>query len=144
MNIRVTAFAGLMAAGLAFGGLAVANTQPASTAAAAAAPASPYRVLSADSRIPFAESAIDGFRVGLDGSLILNAGSRWYRATLNAACTRDLRWEEAIAFRPFGGGALDKFDTITIDHRPCQIQTLDRIEDPRPVERAARAAKAKG
>jgi hypothetical protein len=103
---------------------------------------SPYVVVRPNANIAFAERTIVGYRVGLDRSLILRAiGNRWYRATLDRPCARDLRWEFSIGVRIPTTGSLYANDQVIIDGRRCFIHTLDEIADPREVERAARAAK---
>jgi hypothetical protein len=120
---------------------AAAETKPAAPPLPAP---SPYKVVQENTRIPFAANQIDGFRVGADKSLILEGpGRRWYRVTLESFCQRDLPWENFIGLDS-NFGALDRFDSIIVDGRRCRIRTLDQIEDPRPVDRALRAAKKAG
>ncbi len=98
----------------------------------AAAPVT-YTVVEADASIPFASRAIRNFRVGKDAehSLLLEgANSRWYRATLESTCSRDLRWEQAIAFKADATDRLDKFSSVLIDGRRCRVMALDQIADP--------------
>ncbi len=119
----------LAAAALALSGAAHAQDQT-QTHAAAAQPA--YAIEQADARLPFSSTAVRGYRVGEDGSLLLEANrNRWYRAELNAGCRSDLRWAFHIGLRA-GGGAdtLDKFSSAVIDGRRCQFQSFDRIADP--------------
>ena len=98
----------------------------------AAAPVT-YTVVEADASIPFASRSVRNYRVGKDEgpSLLLEAGNdRWYRATLDESCSRDLRWEQAIGVRYDATDRLDKFSSVIIDGRRCTIKALDRIEDP--------------
>lgn len=92
-----------------------------------------YTVVDADASIPFASRSVRNFRVGKDAeqSLLLEGpGGRWYRATLEEGCSRNLRWEEAIGVRHDATGRLDRFSSVIIDGRRCIIKALDRIEDP--------------
>jgi hypothetical protein len=99
---------------------------------AAAAPVV-YTVLEADASIPFASSGIRNFRVGKDAerSLLLEGPQgRWYRATLQSYCRSALPWEQAIAYKTDATDRFDKFSSVVIDGRSCQVQALDRIADP--------------
>lgn len=144
-SLRMTlaaAIFGLMAgAPIALAEPAAATQEP---AAAAQEPVSPYTVIEADARIAFV-SSVHGFRVGADKTLILDGpGRRWYRVTLDRGCARDLPWEQAIALGD-RTGSFDRFSTVIVDGRRCFVRAVDQIEDPRPVERALRAAeKAQG
>ncbi len=92
-----------------------------------------YTVVAADASIPFASSAIRSYRVGKDveHSLLLEGGaSRWYRATLEPSCSRDLRWEFAIGFKTDATDRLDRFSSVLIDGRRCRVIALDQIADP--------------
>ncbi|MFZ4121536.1 MAG: DUF6491 family protein [Caulobacterales bacterium] len=141
-NLLLAAFGIILCAGAP----AVAEEHATAAAAAPSAQAITYTVLEEDARIPFGASQVDSYRVGRDGSLILRVGvNRWYRATLYAPCARDLRWENDIALVSGGGGnSIDRFSYAVVDHNRCQFRTLDRIEDPRAVERAADAAATAG
>ncbi|MBL8551081.1 MAG: hypothetical protein JNJ73_13930 [Hyphomonadaceae bacterium] len=133
MRIRSLAFAALAC---------VASTFAVVSANAAEAPATPsYVVLKHNASIPFALRTINGYHVGVDRSLILDVGHRWYRAELDSFCARDLRWTTAIAVRPGGIGAFDRFSHVLVDGRRCRVLSLDEIADPRPVDRAARVAR---
>ena len=92
-----------------------------------------YTVIAADASIPFASSAVRTYRVGKDAdhSLLLEgANSRWYRATLEQTCRHDLQWQQAIAFKADATDRLDKFSSVLIDGRRCQVMALDQIADP--------------
>jgi hypothetical protein len=119
MNKLIVALAGLAA-------LAACETTPAE----AEKPVT-YTVLEADASIPFASKSIRNFRVGAEKTLLLEAnGGKWYRATLIGACRSDLPWEQAIGI---DGGATDRFDkfaSVIIDGRRCQVTQLDQIADP--------------
>lgn len=90
-----------------------------------------YTVLKEDASVPFASKSIRGFRVGAGRVLLLEAnGGRWYRATLQSTCQSDLPWEHAIGV---DGGAIDRVDrfaTVIVDGRRCQIETFDEVADP--------------
>jgi hypothetical protein len=90
-----------------------------------------YTVVEEDASIPFASKSIRNFRVGAAHTLLLEANSgKWYRATLDGACRSSLPWEHAIGI---DAGVIDRFDrfsTVIIDGRRCQVRTLDRIADP--------------
>jgi hypothetical protein len=144
MRMRMTVVGAVLAAAA---GAGVAFAEPAAQNAAAAvteAPASPYTVIEENARIAFVHS-VTGFRVGADKTLILDGpGRRWYRVTLDRGCARDLPWEQAIAIRD-RTGSFDRFSSVVIDGRRCFVRAVDQIEDPRPVDRALRAAeKAQG
>jgi len=129
------------AATLALLGSAPALAQPAEQANAEEA--SPYTVLRENATIPFADRRINGFRVGLDRSLILTVGvNRFFRADLDRSCESDLRFETAIGVRVPRAGTLQRSDYVIIEGRRCHIWGLDEIADPGPVERAAREAAA--
>jgi hypothetical protein len=143
--MRPSAFsAALIAAAMAFGALPAAAQEAAAQEGAAQEQASPYTVVTENSRIPFV-SSVRGFRIGLDKSLILDGpAGKWYRVTLDRSCARDLPWEHAIAIRD-RTGSFDRFSTVIVDGRRCFVRAVDEIADPRPVERALRAAeKAQG
>lgn len=89
---------------------------------------SPYRVLVEDAAIPFA-SQVRGFRVGEDGSLLLDAGRKWYRAELWPPCQRDLPWEHEIALVD-RASRFDRFSSVVIDGEVCRVSRLDEIADP--------------
>lgn len=90
-----------------------------------------YTVVKADASVPFASTAIRGFRVGSGKVLLLEAnGGRWYRATLQSSCRSDLPWEHAIGIDGGAVDRVDKFATVIIDGRRCQIETFDEIADP--------------
>lgn len=119
-----------------------AQTQPATQRAekAAEAPVSPYKVIRENARVPFA-STLRNFSVGQDKTLLLDGpGNTWYRVTLDNFCARDLAWEERIALRD-QLGSFDRFSSVIVDGRRCIVRAVDQIEDPRPVDRAARDAK---
>lgn len=144
---RLTRSALVLAAGLALvASTAQADPTPAQQSSAAAPAqaddaASPYRVIKENAYVPFVHSGVSGFRVGADKSLILDGpAGRWYRIELQPSCQRDLPWEEHIGLDA-ATGSLDRFDAVFVDGRRCFIRTIDQIEDPRPVDRALRAAK---
>jgi hypothetical protein len=132
--------AAVVCVGLGLAAAAFADDAPASTAPAEASEFT-YTVIEENARIPFGADEINSFRVGRDGSLLLRAGHReWYRAVLWAPCSRDLRFEQHIAFTDRSNQAFDRFSSVVVDGNRCPIQSLDRIEDPRIAERAADAA----
>lgn len=124
--IRKFIFTAACAAALAASGCATSQD-----AAQTQAPVT-YTVVAADASIPFATTTISNYRVGKDveHSLLLEAGSRWYRAGLEPSCSRDLRWEQAIAFKADATDRLDKFSSVLIDGRRCRVLALDQIVDP--------------
>lgn len=90
-----------------------------------------YTVVAADASIPFASKSIRNFRVGSEQTLLLEAnGGKWYRATLVGSCRSDLPWEQAIGIDAGVIDRFDKFSSVVIDGRRCQVQALDQIEDP--------------
>lgn len=93
-----------------------------------------YEILETDARLPFSNTVVRNFRVGTDGSLLIEASRhRWYRAELEAGCSRDLRWDYAIRFDTGPGShTLDKFGVALIEGRRCHFRTFDRIADPGP------------
>ncbi|MET0181686.1 MAG: DUF6491 family protein [Caulobacterales bacterium] len=91
-----------------------------------------FSIVQEDASIPFSTTAIDSYQVSADDSLVIRAGSRWYRATVWAPCARDLKFENAIAFDAGGNGTLDKFGSVYVNGQRCPIQSLDRIERPAP------------
>lgn len=104
------------------------------------APAAPvYKVIKEDATIPFANRRVNDFQRGMDGSLLLRAGvNEWYRVEVWQPCKSDLRWEHAIALRSNPSGSFDRFSRVFVDGNHCAIDRIDRIEDPRPVEKALR------
>jgi hypothetical protein len=106
---------------------------------------SPYTVIEADTDIPFARTRVSGFTVGADHSLILQVGAgRFYRATLNDFCARDLKWEHRIAIDYDASGRFDRFSKVFVDGRRCLVQSVDRIENPRATKKKDAAAEASG
>jgi hypothetical protein len=101
-----------------------------------------YVVLKSDASIPFANSTVRGFQVGDDDSLILEAGSRWYRAVVWSSCQRDLKWEHAIALVSTPLDTFDRFSRVLVDGRSCPVVSVDQIENPAKT-RADAKAKAK-
>lgn len=97
----------------------------------AEAPVVAYTVLKADATIPFA-SLIRDFSVGSEKSLLLKAGGRWYRATLEQPCRSDLPWRESIGLLPGSVDRLDRFSSVLVDGHRCMLRSLDEIADPRP------------
>lgn len=98
-----------------------------------AAPPVTYTVVKADDSIPFASTGVRNFRVGKDEprSLLLEGPNRrWYRATLDASCRSSLPWEHAIGVKTDATDRFDRFSTVIIDGRRCQIRALDQIADP--------------
>jgi Family of unknown function (DUF6491) len=99
--------------------------------AAAEAPVS-YAVVDDDARIAFA-STIRNFRVGKDSprSLLIEAGNgKWYRVALQQYCARDLPWEHAVGIDTGPGSTFDRFSTVVVDGRRCQVKAIDEIVDP--------------
>lgn len=101
-----------------------------------------FVVLKKNASIPFSGSTIRGFQVAEDDSLILDAGSRWYRAILWSSCQRDLKFESAIGLASRPTDTFDRFSRVIVDGRTCPIQSLDEIENPRITREKAAAAKA--
>lgn len=89
-----------------------------------------YKVLKSDVRVPFAGSRIRGFQVAEDDSLILDGGSRWYRATLWEPCQRDLDFESVIALVSAPTDTLDRFSRVIVNGNSCPLASLDEIEKP--------------
>jgi hypothetical protein len=107
-----------------------------------------YKVVKEHASITFADRRVNDFQRGEDGSLILRAGvNDWYRVEIWQPCRSDLRWEHRIALRSNPGGSFDKFSRVFVDGTQCAIDRVDKIEDPRPVDKAlrekARAEKAR-
>ncbi len=107
-----------------------------------------YKVVKEHASITFADRRVNEFQRGEDGSLILRAGvNDWYRVQIWQPCLSDLRWEQRIALRSNPGGSFDKFSRVFVDGNHCAIDRVDKIEDPRPVDKAlrdkARAEKAR-
>ena len=100
------------------------------TAPTEKAPPVEYKVLKSDVSVPFAGSRIRGFQVAADDSLILDGGSRWYRATLWEPCQRDLKFESAIALVSAPTDTLDRFSRVIVDGNSCPLASLDEIEKP--------------
>jgi hypothetical protein len=98
-----------------------------------------YVVLKKDASIPFSGSTIRGFQVADDDSLILDAGSRWYRAILWSNCQRDLKFESAIGLASRPTDTFDRFSRVIVDGRTCPIESLDEIENPRITREKAAA-----
>jgi hypothetical protein len=143
MKVRAAAAAFVLCfASVGFASHTLAQTPADGSRQAAEEADSPYTVVRADASIPFAGRSITGYRVGLDRSLILDVvGNRWYRATLDRPCARDLRWEFRIGIRIPSVNSLRENDQVIVDGRRCFILSLDEIADPREVEHAARAAR---
>lgn len=124
--------------------LGVANAKEAAQPAAEAEAASPYQVIREDVSIPFAQRTVIGFHQGLDDSIILKViGQHYYRADIDSVCRRDLRYDFSVGMRTFSG-SLHRGDRLIIERRPCFINRIDEIADPRPVEAAAREAERRG
>ena len=116
----------VFAAALAFAALC-------SAAAAETEEAPPqFTVIEADAKLPFAQTAVSGFQVARDNSLILEAGpGRWYRATVAEPCARDLLWAMGgVDLDTFPHGTLDRLGAVVVRGQRCQILTLDQIERP--------------
>ncbi|MBU6374207.1 MAG: hypothetical protein KJS97_15890 [Alphaproteobacteria bacterium] len=130
----------LLAAALAAAVSACATT----TAPKEKAAAVEYKVIKTDVRVPFAGSTIRGFQVADDDSLILDGGSRWYRATLWEPCQRDLDFESVIALVSAPTDTLDRFSRVIVNGNSCPLVSLDQIEKPakRGKERALEAPAA--
>lgn len=108
------------------------------TAAAEAPRAAPetYTVIEPNARVAFSRQSLQGFQIGEDGSLLIEAvGNRWYRATLDPPCQRDVRFHEAIALDDRPIGTFDRFSSVFVGHNRCMIERLDRIEPPRAYRR---------
>jgi hypothetical protein len=125
----------------AFAVLLLTLTLPACATQAAKTPQT-YVVLKKDASIPFSGSTIRGFQVADDDSLILDAGSRWYRAILWSSCQRDLKFESAIGLASRPTDTFDRFSRVLVDGRSCPIQSLDEIENPRVTREKTAAPKA--
>ncbi len=93
-----------------------------------AAPA--YEIVAENASISFPGTSIRGFRVGKDGSLLLDAGRKWYRAELWPPCDRDLRFEYQIGLVDPIGTTFDRFSRVIVDGRVCPVSKLDEIADP--------------
>lgn len=89
-----------------------------------------FSVIEENASIPFAGHAITSYRIAEDDSLLLQAGGRWYRATVWRSCAHDLKFEEALGFDTGAVGSFDKFSTVIVNGRRCPIQSLDRIQPP--------------
>lgn len=90
-----------------------------------------FVVVHENATIPFARS-IDSWEVARDNSLLLRAGSRWYRATTERLCADDLRFHENLALSERGTGSIDKFAHFYVRGRYCYFYSLDQIENPHP------------
>lgn len=128
---------GVLAAcvGVAMGCFGVAWAEPPQTEKA-----SPYRVIAENASIAFAGTRVRGFRVGEDGSLLLDAGRRWYRAELWEPCRRDLRFEHKIALIDRPGDRFDRFSRVLVDGSVCPVERVDEIADPDAADEAPPAA----
>lgn len=92
-----------------------------------------YTVIEQDARIAFA-SSITGFERPQDDVLLIRVGAnRWYRATLGGLCGRDAVFDNTIYFRTSGPSGVDRWSHVVIDDRSCNIESLDRIENPHPI-----------
>jgi hypothetical protein len=92
-----------------------------------------YAVLEEDVRIAF-PSAISGFERPADDVLLIRVGAnRWYRAKLGGLCGRDAMLDQTIYFRSRGPAGIDRWSHVVIDERVCNIESLDRIENPHPI-----------
>lgn len=92
-----------------------------------------YTVIEEDARIAF-PSAISGFERPQDDVLLIRVGAnRWYRAKLGGLCGRDAMLDHTIYFRSRGPAGIDRWSHVVIDERVCNIESLDRIENPHPI-----------
>jgi hypothetical protein len=103
-------------------------------------PAAPiYKVLKEDASIFAADRRVDDYYQGADNSLILRVGVKeWYRVEVWQPCKSDLRWENRIALKSNASGSFDRFSRVIVDGNTCAISRIDKIEDPRPVDKAFR------
>jgi len=82
--------------------------------------------------IPFAQfGGIDDWRADGTQALYIKGrrNSEWYYAKLMSTC-QGLNFAEAIGFRNEAAGNFDKFSTIIVDGRPCQLTSLVKSEKP--------------
>lgn len=92
-----------------------------------------YTVIEQDARIAF-PSSISGFERPQDDVLLIRVGAnRWYRAKLGGLCGRDAMIDHTIHFQSRGPTGIDRWSHVVIDERVCNIETLDRIENPHPI-----------
>jgi hypothetical protein len=89
-----------------------------------------YKTLKEDVTIPFAGRTVRDYSVGEDGSLILRAGGKYYRAVLWRPCATDLKWEHKIALVSRPTDTLDRFSRVIVDGNACAIESIDEIEKP--------------
>lgn len=90
-----------------------------------------YVVIEPNARVSFSRQALEGFQVGHDHSLLIEAtGNRWYRATLTPPCDRQLGFHEVIGVDDRPLNTFDQFSTVVVGHDRCMIERLDRIEPP--------------
>jgi hypothetical protein len=126
--------------------LALAIAAPAFAETTKAEPAAPiYKVVKEDPSIFAADRRVSDYYQGEDGSLILRVGvGDWYRVEVWQPCKSDLRWENRIALNSNPTGSFDKFSRVIVDGNTCAVSRIDKIEDPRPIDKALREkAKAK-
>jgi hypothetical protein len=90
-------------------------------------PPAGYRVVQTDARIsPL--TTLSGFRVVDDDTLLLNTSSGPYLADLIGPCARGAEYDWQIAVDSPGGGGIDRFSQVLINHRRCGISALVKLE----------------
>lgn len=81
--------------------------------------------------IPFANlGGIEDWRPDGDRTLYVQGRNRqWYKAELMTSCI-GLNFAEHIGFVVEPSGAFDRFSAILVDHRECQISSLEKSDKP--------------
>lgn len=91
-----------------------------------------------EASIPFVNhGGIRDWTVAKGTLYIRGSHGNWYRAELMSPCT-DLPFAQRIGFETRGSDTFDKFSSIRVDGRSCQLKSLVASEPP---PRKARKAK---
>jgi hypothetical protein len=84
-----------------------------------------------EARIPFANlGGIEDWRVVNDKTLYVESrNDEWFRVELLSPCT-GLQFEQSIGFVAEPTGSFDRFSSIVVDGRECQVSSLTRGTPP--------------